>query len=49
MNEYISCLVASINDSFIWHRILGHIRMNILLKLVKNKLDRGLPHFAFKK
>jgi len=28
-------LVASINDSFLWHRKLGHISMNILSKLVK--------------
>jgi len=28
-------LVASINDSFLWHRRLGHISMNILSKLVK--------------
>ena len=28
-------LVASINDSFLWNRKLGHISMNILSKLVK--------------
>jgi hypothetical protein len=43
-----SCLVASINDSFLWHRILGHMSMDILLKLVKNELVRGLPYFVFK-
>jgi hypothetical protein len=43
-----SCLIASINDSFFRHRILGHISMDILLKLVKNELVRGLPHFVFK-
>jgi len=43
-----SCLVTSINNSFFRHRILGHISMDILLKLVKNELVRGLPHFVFK-
>ena len=44
-----SYLVASINDSFLWHRRLGHISMTILYKLIKNELVIGLPHIAFKK
>jgi len=39
-----SCLVASINNNFLWHRRLGHISMDILYKLVK-----GLSYIAFKK
>jgi hypothetical protein len=44
-----SYIVASINVSFLWHRKLGHISMDILSKLVKNELVKGLPHLAFKK
>jgi hypothetical protein len=44
-----SCLVASINDSFLWHGRLGYISIDILSKLVKNDLVKGLPHIAFKK
>jgi hypothetical protein len=39
-----SCLVASINDSFLWHERLSYISMDILSKLVK-----GPSHIAFKK
>jgi hypothetical protein len=44
-----SYIVASINVSFLWRRKLGHISMDILSKLVKNELVKGLPHLAFKK
>lgn len=44
-----SCLVASINDSFLWHRRLGHISMDILSKLAKNDLVKGLPHITYEK
>ena len=44
-----SCLVASINDSFLWHGRLGYISIDILSKLVKNDLVKGLSHIAFKK
>ena len=44
-----SCLIASINDSFLWHKRLGHINIDILSKLVKNKLVKYLPRIAFKK
>jgi hypothetical protein len=43
-----SCLVVSINDNFLWHRILGNINKDILSKLVKNELVKGLPHIALK-
>jgi hypothetical protein len=44
-----SCLVTSINDSFLWHKKLGHISMNIISKLVKDELAKDLPHIGFKK
>ena len=43
-----SCLIAIINDSFLWHKRLGHISIDILSKLVKNKLVKYLPHIALK-
>ena len=43
-----SCFIASINDSFLWHKILIHITMNVLSKLIKNELVKGLFHIAFK-
>jgi len=44
-----SCLVANINDNFLWHKKLGHISMNIISKLVKDELAKDLPHIGFKK
>ena len=44
-----SCLVASINDSFLWHkRLIVYIGKNILSKLVKNKLVKELPDIELK-
>jgi hypothetical protein len=43
-----SYLVVSINDSFLWYKILGDINKYILSKLVKNELVKGLPHIALK-
>ena len=34
---------------FFLHRRLSHISMDILSKLVKNELVKGLPHIALKK
>ena len=39
-----SCLVASINDSFLWHERLSYISMDILSKLVK-----GPPSYCVQK
>jgi hypothetical protein len=44
-----SYLIVSINDSILWHKRLGYVNMEILSRLVKNKLVKGLPHIAFKK
>jgi hypothetical protein len=43
-----SYLVASIYDNFLWHIRLDYIRMNILSKLVKTEVVKGL-HIAFNK
>ena len=45
-----SCLIANdVNDSWLWHRRLGHTSMKTLSKLVKNDLVIGLPKLTFKK
>jgi hypothetical protein len=43
-----NCFVTIINDFFL-HRRLCHISMDIISKLVKNKLVKGFPHIVFKK
>ena len=45
-----SCLIANdVNDSWLWHRRLGHASMKTLSKLVKNDLVIGLPKLNFNK
>ena len=45
-----SCLIANdVNDSWLWHRRLGHASMKTLSKLVKNDLVIGLPKLNFDK
>ena len=45
-----SCLSANdVNDSWLWHRRLGHASMKTLSKLVKNDLVIGLPKLNFDK
>ena len=45
-----SCLIANdVNDSWLWHRRLGHASMKTLSKLVKNDLVIGLSKLSFDK
>ena len=45
-----SYLIANdVNDSWLWHRRLGHTSMKTLSKLVKNDLVIGLPKLKFDK
>ena len=37
------------NDSWLWHRRLGHASMKTLSKLVKNDFVIGLPKLNFDK
>ncbi|GJX31016.1 ribonuclease H-like domain-containing protein [Tanacetum coccineum] len=45
----LTCLVAkaTLDESMLWHRRLGHVNFKTINKLVKDKLVRGLPtkHF----
>ena len=45
-----SCLIANdVNDSWLWHRRLGHASRKTLSKLVENDLVIGLPKLKFDK
>ncbi|GJT58468.1 putative ribonuclease H-like domain-containing protein [Tanacetum coccineum] len=47
--EILTCLVAkaTLDESMLWHRRLGHVNFKTINKLVKENLVRGLPtkHF----
>ncbi|GJS65737.1 putative ribonuclease H-like domain-containing protein [Tanacetum coccineum] len=48
--ECLTCLVANatLDESMLWHRRLGHINCKNINKLVKDNLARGLPSKHFK-
>ncbi|GKD51063.1 putative ribonuclease H-like domain-containing protein, partial [Tanacetum coccineum] len=48
--EYLTCLVAkaTLDESMLWHRRLGHVNFKTINKLVKENLVRGLPLGHFK-
>ena len=43
------CFSALYDDSWLWHRRLGHASMNLISKIFKNNLVKGLPKIDFKK
>ncbi|GKA04249.1 putative ribonuclease H-like domain-containing protein [Tanacetum coccineum] len=47
--ESLTCLVAkaTLNESMLWHRRLGHVNYKTINKLVKENLVRGLPTKCF--
>ncbi|GKF77195.1 putative ribonuclease H-like domain-containing protein [Tanacetum coccineum] len=47
--ESLSCLVAkaTLDESLLWHRRLGHVNFKTINKLVKENLVRGLPSKCF--
>ncbi|GJV65536.1 ribonuclease H-like domain-containing protein [Tanacetum coccineum] len=47
--ESLTCLVAkaTLDESMLWHRRLGHINFKTINKLVKDNLVRGLPSKHF--
>nr|GEV89126.1 putative ribonuclease H-like domain-containing protein [Tanacetum cinerariifolium] len=47
--ESLTCLVAkaTLDESMLWHRRLGHINFKNINKLVKDNLVRGLPSKCF--
>nr|GEU91035.1 hypothetical protein [Tanacetum cinerariifolium] len=40
-------LLASVDESMLWHRRLGHLNFKTMNKLVRNNLVRGLPSNCF--
>ncbi|GKD84696.1 putative ribonuclease H-like domain-containing protein, partial [Tanacetum coccineum] len=47
--ESLSCLVAkaTLDESMLWHRRIGHVNFKTINKLVKENLVRGLPTKRF--
>ncbi|GKB17939.1 putative ribonuclease H-like domain-containing protein [Tanacetum coccineum] len=47
--ESLTCLVAkaTLDESMLWHRRLGHVNFKTINKLVKDNLVRGLPTKRF--
>ncbi|GJU64224.1 putative ribonuclease H-like domain-containing protein [Tanacetum coccineum] len=47
--ESLTCLVAkaTLDESMLWHRRLGHVNLKTINKLVKENLVRGLPSKSF--
>ncbi|GJR83104.1 putative ribonuclease H-like domain-containing protein [Tanacetum coccineum] len=47
--ESLTCLVvkATLDESMLWHRKLGHVNFKTINKLVKENLVRGLPSKRF--
>ena len=43
------CLSALHDDGWLWHRRLGHASMDLISKIVKNDLVKGLPKINFQK
>ncbi|KAL5545088.1 hypothetical protein UlMin_008872 [Ulmus minor] len=43
------CFVSISNESWLWHRRLGHANMDLLNKLSTRKLVKGLPSVSFQK
>nr|GFB55849.1 putative ribonuclease H-like domain-containing protein [Tanacetum cinerariifolium]GFB67074.1 putative ribonuclease H-like domain-containing protein [Tanacetum cinerariifolium] len=48
-HKNLTCLVAkaSVNESMLWHRRLGHLNFKTINKLVRNNLVKGLPSECF--
>nr|GEU50957.1 putative ribonuclease H-like domain-containing protein [Tanacetum cinerariifolium] len=48
-HKNLTCLVAkaSVDESMLWHRRLGHLNFKTMNKLVKNNLVKGLPSKCF--
>nr|GEY98832.1 hypothetical protein [Tanacetum cinerariifolium] len=48
-HKNLTCLVAkaSVDESMLWHRRLGHLNFKTMNKLVRNNLVKGLPFKCF--
>ena len=43
------CLVSVNDDTWLWHRRLGHVNMHTISKLSKKNLVRDLPKLTYQK
>ena len=48
-NNDVTCLLAkaTLDESMLWHRRLGHVNFKTINKIVKDGLVRGLPEKRF--
>ncbi|GKA48422.1 putative ribonuclease H-like domain-containing protein, partial [Tanacetum coccineum] len=48
-HKNLACLIAkaSVDESMLWHRKLGHLNFKTMNKLVRNNLVKGLPSKSF--
>ncbi|GKC50813.1 putative ribonuclease H-like domain-containing protein [Tanacetum coccineum] len=48
-HKNITCLIAkaSVDESMLWHRRLGHLNFKTMNKLVRNNMVKGLPSKSF--
>ena len=49
LNSNVTCLSSICNDSWLWHKKLGHASMHLIAKLSKLDLVKGLPKLNFEK
>ena len=47
-DQKVSCLMTLKEDHWLWHRKCGHTSLELLSKLQKYSLVRGLPNMSFK-
>ena len=43
------CFSSMHDESWMWHKRLGHVNMNLITQFNKNELVRGLPKISFEK
>jgi hypothetical protein len=47
--HFSSCLIAKLDEGWLWHRRLGHVNMRNLKRLLKGEHIIGLPNVDFVK
>ena len=40
----ISCFLAQVDDSWLWHKIMRHVNFNNVVTIRKNRRVRGIPN-----
>ena len=47
--QLLTCLLTKSSMGWLWHRMVGHVGMKQLNKLIKHDLVRGLKDVTFEK